>query len=83
MTTIGIGDSGHVHGLSIVVTGAIGDMRIAADRAGKEWLLAPLYSIPGQGAGGGRPRKDAPARARRKGPRPPEGERGPSYAARC
>ena len=47
MTTIGIGDSGHVHGLSIVVTGAIGDMRIAADRAGKEWLLAPLYSIPG------------------------------------
>ena len=46
MTTIGIGDSGHVHGLSIVVTGAIGDMRIAADQRGKEWVLLPLHSWP-------------------------------------
>ena len=56
MTTIGIGDSGHVHGLSIVVTGAIGDMRIAADRAGKEWLP------PGHN-------EKAPPSRRRAGPR--------------
>ncbi len=44
---IQLGDSGHVHGLSLVVTLAEG-FAIAADRSGKEWMLMPLHSAPGQ-----------------------------------
>ena len=43
---IQLGDSGHVHGLSLVVTDTYGDIAYATDRRGKDWALMPLH-LPG------------------------------------
>lgn len=44
---IDIGDSGHVHGLSLTVTRVEAGMADAVDSRGKEWVLMPAHDAAG------------------------------------